>query len=359
MEGKAAALAFLLLSGAHHLALATDLPDPPPNEREVAQLNVTLVVFDPGIRENEAPDRQSGVFPEIRKIEARYLPYLLRKTLVETDEWGAVRVVPETEPAAELLVSGMIAKSDGVSLELRLRAVDSTGREWLNQPYAGTAANLEDKDETGTGTVEPFQYLYDRIAADLYAARARLDEGELSKIVEVSLLRYANELAPEAFGEYLATGPDGSLEISRLPARGDPMIQRVERIREFEYLFTDTMDEQYEALFREIASTYDLWRRYRRQLARYMLAEEQRMQNGDSRGSRGSYGTMKQNYENYRWTKIQEQKLQKWATGFNNEVAPTVMELEGRVVELKGGLEARYDEWRGILTSIYLLETGE
>ncbi len=352
-------LVILLLSGAQQPTSATDLPDAavPEDEREVAQLNVTLVVFDPGVRDNESPDRQSGIFPEIRKIEARYLPYLLRETLVETDEWGAVRVVPEADPAAELLVSGTIVKSDGALLELRLRAVDSTGRKWLNQPYAGSAAEIEDENETET--VEPFQDLYDRIAADLYAARAQLDDNDLSMIAEVSLLRYANELAPEAFGDYLDKGPDGNLEIRRLPARGDPLIQRVERIREFEYLFTDTMDEQYEALYREIASTYDLWRKYRRRLAQYMQAAEERMQNSGSRAPRGSYGTMKRNYDNYRWTKIQEQKLRKWATGFNNEVAPTVMELEGRVVELKGGLEDRYDEWRGILRSIYLLETGE
>lgn len=356
MQGKAAALliAFLLPSFIHHPAGAADLPDTAVRERKPAQLNVTLVVFDPGVRRNQAPDRRSGVFPEIREIEARYLPFLLRKTLVETDEWGAVRVVSEAEPAAELLISGTIAKSDGVSLVVNLRAVDSTGHEWLNQSYAGSAAPIDDQREG----VEPFQSLYDRIAADLYAARAKFDDNALAKIAEVSLLRYANVLAPVAFGDYLETGPDGNLDIRRLPARGDPMIQRVERIREFEYLFTDTMDEQYEELYREIASTYDLWRKYRRQLAQYVQDEEERLLNG-SGGSRGSYGTMKRNYDNYRFTKIQEQKLRKWATGFNNEVAPTVMELEGRVVELRGGLQARYDEWREILKSIYLLETGE
>ena len=357
MQGRAAALAFLLLSGACGFAaeLADPLPAVPQYQREAKQLNVTIVVFNPGLRENEPPDRQSGVFPQIREIEARYLPFLLRRTLVETDEWGAVRVVPELEPAAELLITGAIVKSDGVVLALEIRVVDATGREWLNKPYTASALSIVDEDETK----EPFQVLYDRIAADLYAARAALDSSDLSLIAEVSMLRYASELVPEAFGDFLGTAPDGSLEIRRLPAREDPMIERVERIREFEYLFTDTMDEQYEELYREIESTYDLWRKYRRRLAQYVQAEETRLQSNGPSGSRGSYGRMKRNYDNYRWTKIQEQKLEKWASGFDNEVAPTVMELEGRVVELKGGLDARHDEWREILKSIYLLETGE
>ena len=34
------------------------------------------------------------------------------------------------------------------------------------------------------------------------------------------------------------------------------------------------------------------------------------------------------------------------------------MDLENRVVELSGGLDARYAEWRRILKSLFEVETG-
>jgi len=55
---------------------------------------------------------------------------MLRQVLVETDQWGAVRVLPATDHAAELLISGEIVRSDGEALELRVRAVDAGGLEW-------------------------------------------------------------------------------------------------------------------------------------------------------------------------------------------------------------------------------------
>ena len=46
------------------------------------------------------------------------------------------------------------------------------------------------------------------------------------------------------------------------------------------------------------------------------------------------------------------------AQRFNNEVQPTVMEVEGRVVRLTGDLDNQYAEWRRILRRIFELETG-
>ena len=56
--------------------------------------------------------------------------------------------------------------------------------------------------------------------------------------------------------------------------------------------------------------------------------------------------------------KMTIQELRELAEGFHNEVAPTSMEIEGRVVRLSGSLEQRYGEWRRILREIYALETG-
>ena len=77
---------------------------------------------------------------------------------------------------------------------------------------------------------------------DLLDVRGGLDTRQLEMIRQTSLLRYAASLSEEAFGSYLQQAPDGSYTVLRLPAEGDPMMARVERIRDQEYLFVDTVD---------------------------------------------------------------------------------------------------------------------
>ena len=67
---------------------------------------------------------------------------------------------------------------------------------------------------------------------------------------------------------------------------------------------------------------------------------------------------MEQTYNTYKWSKIHEQDLDELALGFNNEVAPTVIEVSGRVFRLNGTLDSQYSEWREILRKIFALETG-
>ena len=67
---------------------------------------------------------------------------------------------------------------------------------------------------------------------------------------------------------------------------------------------------------------------------------------------------LEQSYNTYKWSKIHEQDLDELALGFNNEVAPTVMDVSGAVVELSGTLDSQYSEWRDILQRIFALETG-
>lgn len=80
--------------------------------------------------------------------------------------------------------------------------------------------------------------------------------------------------------------------------------------------------------------------------------------NRDPRGRRGTFAAMRQTYDAYKWSKIHEQDLDELALGFNNEVAPTVMEVSGSVFRLNGSLDTQYSEWRKILRRIFRLESG-
>jgi len=329
---------------------------PSPDKRTGSKLNISITVFDPGIPADPSTHRRLQVFPRIRKIEALYLPFVLRETLVGTNDWGAVRVVPEPDIAAELLVSGVIVRSDGETLELQLRAIDASGRVWLDQDYAGVATISSGRSDAEPGD-SGYQNLYDEISEDLRIARDLLDDKMLDDVVELSFLRYANQLAPSAFGDYLSSEADGTFKIHRLPAENDPMLERIERIRGVEYVFTDTVDKKFRELNAEIASTYDLWRKYRREFNQYQKEEAERLQYDKSDAPRGSYEAIKKRYDNYKWARIAEQEQESWAEGFNNEVGPTVMAMESRVAELEGWVKQQYAEWGRLLAEIFSLET--
>jgi len=325
--------------------------------RRVSELNVSITVFEPGVPADPLEQRRLQVVPNIREVEAILLPFMLRQILVETDEWGAVRVLPEPDNSSELLVSGEIVRSDGSSLELRIRAIDAGGREWLDNVYVSAAA-MGAGQSAARVDLYGYQALFELIAEDLRGARVLLDDKMLSNIIDISFLRYAYELAPSVFGGYLRDAPDGTFAIRRLPAEDDPMSERIERVRGVEYQLIDTVDEKFQELHAEIGSIYDLWLDYRRQVAQFESSEAERVQDSTSNAPRGSYEAIRSLYDNYRWARMQEQRRDGRAQAFSNEVGPTVERIESRVAELEHWLVQQYEEWRRILAEIFALETG-
>lgn len=327
------------------------------DDRELSALNVSIAVFDPGVPEDLSSHRDLQVFPQIREIEVMFLPFVLRETLVRTKEWGAVRVVPQPDVAAELLVSGVILAADGETLELKIRVIDASGRVWLDKAFTGKVTDRYATGGNGPG-LPGYQQLYDEIAASLQLARAQLDDKALANIVDVSLLRYAAQLAPSAFGEYLSAAPDGTYTIQRLPARNDPMLDRIERIRGAEYVITDAVDTKFQQLHAEIASIYDLWREYRRKVIEYQTEDARRVQSTKSSAPRGSYEALVNLYDNYKLDRITAQEQDSLAMAFSNEVAPTIAAMDTRVAELEGWVDSQYAEWYRLLEELFEVESG-
>jgi len=323
---------------------------------EESRLDLGLVVFDPGVPSDESTHTERGIFPKIREVESQYMPVLLREALVASDNWGVVRVLPRDDETMELRITGKIIHSDGIDLVLHIVAIDASGRPWLDRIYHDQT-HREDYPALAPEE-DPFGDLYRQIANDLAGVKAQISSAQLARIRDVAVLRYAANLSPEAFSGFLAEDSKGELILRRLPSQDDPMMLRVQRIRNQEYLFIDTVDEQYVSLYEDMAPTYYLWRQYGRERAVHMEETQRRTAERDRYGSRGSYIAMEQTYNAFKNSKIQDQDLQELAGGFNNEVAPTVMEVSGRVFRLSGGLDTQLAEWREILRSIFALETG-
>lgn len=316
-----------------------------------ALLDVGIVVFDVGL---ESTVEEPGAYPRVRRVESTYLPVVLRQVLEGSGDWGVVRVVPQASALAHLTVEARLLESTGLRLQLEVRAGDATGALWLARDYSMDSSEGSFPVSEGD---DPFLALYQQIAADLLAFRRSLSEAQLHEIDRVAFLRYAGSLSPETFADYLELR-DGIYAVQRLPAEGDGMVERVQRIRNQEYLFIDNVDEQYTDLQREMSQAYNLWRQYDREQILYRAEYQDRVAERDRQGKRGSFSAMQQAYNQYKVAKIQEQDVRELARGFDNETAPTVLEADGRIFSLTGTLDSRYREWRQILRQIFALETG-
>jgi hypothetical protein len=226
---------------------------------ETHLLDVGIGIFDTGLESGEKP--REGVYQGVRDAEARYLPAHLKDTLQNTGQWGMVRVVPENSAGMDVRVAGTILKSDGEILALRITVRDSTERLWYTKDYQ-TRVDSELYVESASLGREPAQRIFNLIANDLLAFRESLKDPALVEIRRVSELRFAQDLSPEAFQGYLRTRRDGRLEVIRLPAHDDPMLERVRQIRERDFMFVDTLNEHYSTFHHQMTSPYESWRKY-------------------------------------------------------------------------------------------------
>ncbi|MGC1955931.1 MAG: hypothetical protein WA970_25855, partial [Gammaproteobacteria bacterium] len=60
----------------------------------------------------------------------------------------------------------------------------------------------------------------------------------------------------------------------------------------------------------------------------------------------------------YSQAEIHRDALLELASSFSQEVAPRVIEVEGRVTTLSGSAEAQFRAWRQLLRELYRTETG-
>ena len=367
---------------ARPVSLETAAEEPP----ETQLLDVWIEVFDEGPAPTGEQQAQ-GITPEIRKAEARFVPVHLKKTLQQSGLWGAVRVVPQGDhPGAELLVQGRVLASDGEQLQVQVSARDSTGRQWLDKSYRQVV-------ETGAyqrvdrGRYDAFQDLYNSIANDLAQAHARLTPAQLARVRQVAELAFAAEMAPGPFGDYLARDDNGRVAVRRLPARDDPMLQRVLTIRERDFLFIDTLNDHYDAFYRDLWEPYTNWRRYRSEEAASLREVEQQALTRkvlgfgaiagaialSALGSRevrvsteslrnimiiGGAMAVKSGFDKDSEKQIHIDALDELGTSFESEASPMVVEVEGETHRLSGSVETQYAKWRTLLQRIHLTETG-
>ena len=313
--------------------------------------NVSIRVFS---SRQEAGRTLHGSQARVRSVEKRYLPYQLKQTLDRSGFWGAVRVLPQDDSGAEIIVEGTILASDGLKLKLLIAVRDAGGKVWIDREYEDFTTEIDYATDP-LYALDPFQDIYNRIANDMSEGLAAINDEDHARLVDIATIKYAQLLSPESFGGYVERTKSGTFLVG-LPAKDDPLLARVEKIRSSEYLFADSVDAHYESLYRRLGPTYAWWRHYSFELRR---GNERLESRGVTRGARrGSWYAVERIYKTYKDSKMNEDALRELTISFDRETASTVTEVAGRMVELKGTLENQYEEWRRILREFYRFETG-
>ncbi len=341
-------------------------------------LDVGLAVVDPNIPEDYDEQIDRLVQPEVRRAESNYIPYVAKNLLQGTGNWGAVRVVPVPTEAVDVMVTGRILESHGERLRVQFVVRDATGRQWLDKEYVALASKYAYGDSLPEGT-DAFQTVYRSLSDDMLAFRDSLTHEELSRIRATAEMRFARGFSPDAFGSHVQTQESGLYVINRLPAEDDPMLERIRRIREREYLFIDTLDEYYAEFHRRMYKPYDSWRasNYAETVAyRDLKAQSNaRMLGGVLAivsGIGGIYGSdnafvdatgllaipagvtlIKSAITKKHEAAMHAEVMREVGTAVESELMPYTMDLENQTLTLQGSVQEQYEQLRGVLRRLY------
>jgi len=190
-------------------------------------------------------------------------------------------------------------------------------------------------------------------------------------------------MAPAVFNDYLRVNSKHTrYKLKRLPSEDDPMMVRVARIRERDYMLVDTLNEHYGEFVTSMEEPYDNWRAfsYEEQVALAELRRQARVRkilgalaifgavisevdNSVEAAARdaaliGGVAALQSGIAKGKEAKIHAEALRELAASFELEVAPMVVEIEGETVRLTGSREEQYASWRELLRQIYASETG-
>jgi hypothetical protein len=224
--------------------------------------------------------------------------------------------------------------------------------------------------------------LYTRIANDILQALDTYEAEELAMVRRVAALRFAAQLAPEAFARYLKSDKDGRFTLVRFPAEADPMMRRIASIRERDFMFVDTLNDYYLGFYDRMGGPYADWKKYSydEQDALDKITRDSRLKKilggaavlvgmmipRNSRGAdmagdaavMGGMIAMQSGFEQAAQKGMHQTALKELATSFDADTTPLLVEVEGQQKQLSGSAEVQFVAWRDLLRQIFSLETG-
>ena len=342
----------VLMSQMTSAALTSD------NDIRVVAESVPLMVdtpigLDVGISVNTKVRNKSGTDMEaaFRETEGLLIGQRLRSEFERNDDWGVIRLFPEASVIPQLNVQLSIQASDGRELVIETIVGAVTGETILSAIYHDISVHDDYTNEES----DPFADLYATVVNDIADSLLSVSNQE-SYLRTLSSLRYASELVPEAFPNYLSQEA-GLYSVRREPSPEDPMLIRLNRLQDYELLFVDTIDEQLANVSREVSGAYYLWMRASKEQLDWLDLRRERGVSAETLRNESTFTRLQAVYAAHRSLKIHEQELFELVLELENEARATAVYANEQVFKLSGTLEQQYQEWRATLRQINDLES--
>jgi hypothetical protein len=350
----------------------TSLQVPAAAPAEVLLLDVAIgqFTFEPP-QQGGTPDLQ---LVDIRRAESRYMPVMLRHSLMHAGMWGAVHVLPEAGPDHDVRVDGEILESEPHTLRLRIHVYDASGARWFDTIYTEHVGDAVHGDDA-LGVNDPFDSLYNRVANDmrLYVEQ-KLDPSAIASIHQVAELQFGNAFAPAVYGDYLAVDRKGIASVARLPPANAPEVMHLARIRQRNSAFEEVLQQHYVDFAREISDSYFTYRRQGFHELQDLQRQQKQARNdvvggailigvavatsnidstfttiGSAATAAAGAAKVVRGIGNY---DSNTPFLDELAEGFSGEAVTEVVALDERVVTLSGSTESIYAQWKDILREL-------
>lgn len=344
-------------------------------------MDVGVVLFDHGV---DILDDDAAAYANVRKSEAVWYSEQLKKTLDKSNAWGLVRALPNDSGIMDVIVKGRLVDSNGEQVTLSIQAKDATGKLWFEKEYHQTASQYAYNPEVNLPG-DPFQAMFNRVANDLFDYRAALSDAQILNVRNTAKVLFARDFVPAAFNGYISENESGEVSLLRIPAKDDPVMKKVDRIRARNDLFLDVIQDYYRAFNNTMSIPYEEWRKlsYKEVLYARQLKEQARKEkiagvvaiasgvvaanssrSGTTRtaGWLGSiYGArvFANSFRKYDQALQHSETLRELGLSLEAELEPSVVDLQDRSVTLTGTVEDQYTEWRRILTRMFEIEEGE
>lgn len=346
------------------------------------KLNINIVEFDPGLLKNDDISREAGIWPELRRAEARRFPVKLSQTLNETNAFAAISVTTNSSYLSDIVITGKIIQSNGEDVHLSISAIDSTGYNLINKKiYKHRTSeyfyqNIRNKD------LDPFDSIYRAVAADLIA---KLKERNLADIELITDLRFAKNLNEQQFYDSLDYIKN-RYELGFVPASNDPMFLRSQNVQLKDLAFRNEMQKYYINFSDEMNESYRIWQqaaleasKAKREaqaaaatqaiLGALLVAAATSSASNDDYYDDYNYGAIAaatvgagllvSAVGNIQEAEIHENTINEISQSYDGEIAPKVVEMEGIQVKLEGNIEDQFSQWQMVLGDIYESESSQ
>lgn len=351
-----------------------------PKEITSTQLSILVPIFEPNIPKNSDDYKRKGVWPELRRAEANRFSVQLRDALADTKAFGAVRVSPDDTATAHLYVHGKILQSNGEDIHLSVSVTDIAGKRLLKKTYKHRVSEYAFNDPRKKG-VDVYEPIFSKVAMDVVKLTKKLKTKYITQLNGIEEMRFAESFSPDYFSGYISS----RFKVTKLigfPADNDPMLQRVRSLRVRDQMFIDNIQVDYDDFRQTMNADYSTWQKqafYESKAAREaraaanaqmlvgILAVAAGASAASNSNSSGGYdrglalatvgvASIASGVQKSKDSKAHLESLSEIGRSLNIQLAPKVIEMEDRTIELTGTASEQYTSWRAYLREIYLSE---